>query len=329
MDLEKWREHANILAKQQDADVLFYNGDIESPFDDKVIDLCLAQARRSNLILFLCTNGGDADAAYRISRCLQSHYKRFVIAICGKCKSAGTLVALGAHEVVMTDYAEIGPLDVQLGKKDELYETDSGLTVLNALSELEGKVYEIFERGYFRLKINTQGRMTLKTATEIATQLSVGMMAPVMSQIDPLHVGEVSRAMKIGKEYGKRLSTVAKNLQPKALDKLVDEYPSHGFVIDREEARKLFMNVRELTELEANLAALFGHASRRPKPGDPVLMYLSDKLEVVESNNDHLHEAGTTAGTEAAGAGFGAPTGTGQEAGQGSGSGEAKPSIAA
>ncbi len=52
----------------------------------------------------MVTEGGDADPAYRIARCLQDHYDRFSLFVSGYCKSAGTLVALGAHELQMKAY---------------------------------------------------------------------------------------------------------------------------------------------------------------------------------------------------------------------------------
>src|SRR5690606_24836885 len=120
------------------------------------------------------------DAAFRMARCLQDRYKKVSILIAGKCKSSGTLIALGAHEIIMSCKAELGPLDIQLGKKDELFETDSGLTILNALSELENKAFELFENSFIKLKIKSNGRITLKTATGLANELAVGMLAPIM-----------------------------------------------------------------------------------------------------------------------------------------------------
>lgn len=84
-----------------------------------------------------------------MGRGLQHSYEKFTVLLAGRCKSAGTLIVLGAHEIVMTNHAELGPLDVQLGKKDELFELDSGLTVLNALTELEAKPLNFLRRLFF------------------------------------------------------------------------------------------------------------------------------------------------------------------------------------
>lgn len=291
---------ATEFANNNNTDVLCYSGDIDRPFDDTLIDLCLRPARRKNVMLFLCTHGGNPDAAYRMARCLQNNYEKFTVFISGRCKSAGTLIAVGAHELVMTEYAEIGPLDVQLGKKDELFEMHSGLTVLNALTELQLKALEFFERGFIRLKVKSGGRITLKTATAIASDLAKGMMTPIMSQIDPMHVGEVSRAMRIGKDYGRRLSELSNNLQEDALNKLVEGYPSHGFVIDSKEAKTLFINLRSPSKDEAKLASMMEGIVRNPPPTneEPIIAYLSNKQ--LEENNENHHQTGFTEGEEAA-----------------------------
>src|SRR4051812_30653366 len=68
---------AKQVGDKRNADILFYSGDIGRPEDDSVIDLVLKRRRRPNVLLVLCTYGGDPHAAYRIARCLQTHYKRF------------------------------------------------------------------------------------------------------------------------------------------------------------------------------------------------------------------------------------------------------------
>ena len=89
--------------------------------------------------MILFTEGGDADAAYKISRLLQQWYGQFTCFLPGYCKSAGTIVLMGANEIVINDDGEMGPVDIQMAKKDELAEYQSGLTVLTALTALHDK----------------------------------------------------------------------------------------------------------------------------------------------------------------------------------------------
>jgi hypothetical protein len=292
VEIEAIVEASTLLANRTDCDILFYSGDIERPFDEAILDMCLTSRRRKNVLLILCTRGGNPDAAYRIARCLQNNYATFTVLLHGRCKSAGTLIAIGAHELAMTDYAELGPLDIQLGKKDELFEADSGLTILKALTELENKAFELFETCFLRIKVKSEGSITFKTASTIATELAKGIVAPIMAHVDPMHVGEVSRAMQIGKEYGQRLSSASKNLKDRTLDRLVDDYPSHGFVIDRKEACSLFVNVRESTDEELNLLNLLGPAVRTPRQDDPVLFFVSQMKGEVSDDCDHSRSSG-------------------------------------
>src|SRR5690606_11940351 len=103
-------------------------------------------------------------------------------------------------------------------------------------------------------------------------------------QIDPIKVGENSRAMKITKGYGTRLNMVANNLRsPQSLDWLVSLYPDHSFVIDRREAKLLFTSVEEPNELLTSLIDAMGDSALSPRSqgaakGLPTIEYLSTEL---------------------------------------------------
>lgn len=76
-----------------------------------------------------------------------------------------------------------------------------------------------------------------------------------MAQIDPHRLGEVQRAIKIAQAYGEKIGTP--NLKPNGMDQLVEQYPSHGFVIDFDEARKLFRTVNRLEGDENEIYVVF------------------------------------------------------------------------
>jgi hypothetical protein len=264
---QKATELADAIAREQEADVLLFNAPIQWTFGKgSFADRCHLTRRRKNVLLILVTNGGDPDAAYRMARCLQRTYKdgRITALIPSLCKSAGTLVAVGAHEIVMTDQGELGPLDVQLRKADELLERMSGLDVYEALTSLQQKAFEAFEDYLLGLNFRSQGGISLKTALQAATDLTVGLFDPIYGQIDPMRMGEIAREIRIADEYGKRLNSVAKNLKAEALDRLVAKYPSHTFVIDHKEAKELFNNVREATRGEGMLIAHLDSLVREP-----------------------------------------------------------------
>jgi hypothetical protein len=276
----KTRALFDKVSKELRADVLFYNAPIERHFDQRVIELCNSIRRREQVALILITEGGDADAAYRIASCLQQKYSKFTLLVPGYCKSAGTLVSLGAHEIALSDQGELGPLDVQLVRKDELFTTQSGLTATSALSALHEHAFKAFEEFMLQIKFRSGDTVTTKMAMEIAANMTSGLFTSVYQQIDPMHVGEAERALEIATQYGRRLSGEGGNLiSDSTLNHLVSHYPSHGFIIDLAEAKNIFKNVRRFTEAETDLVALFGSRGRWPAFGedDVVIDFLSSE----------------------------------------------------
>jgi hypothetical protein len=276
------------IASDMNADLLFYNAPIERHFDQRVIELCNARRRRPNVIMFLITEGGNADAAYRIAACLQNKYQRFTLCVPGFCKSAGTLIALGAHQIAMSDQGENGPLDVQLRGKDELIVSESGLTSTSALETLNEQAYLAFE--YFLLRI-TRGagpHISTRTITDIAVKLTCGTFSHVYQQVDPKNVAEAQRALQIAKAYGFRLVSASQNLvmaPEDALDHLIKNYPSHGFIIDLGEAKKIFKNVRDFSSDENALIKLLGSLGRWPvqREQEYVVTFISKEIPIVKA----------------------------------------------
>ena len=61
---------------------------------------CPSRSRRhARCVLVLTTDGGHADAAYLIARFLRGTYESVTACVFGYCRRAGTLLALGCHEV--------------------------------------------------------------------------------------------------------------------------------------------------------------------------------------------------------------------------------------
>lgn len=229
---------------------ILYAGQISRLGYDKITTQCKAAGlkyQKATLMLF--TTGGDPHAGFRIARALQCYFEcGFDVLIPDICKSAGTLIAIGATSLVMSDRGELGPLDVQVIKTDELFERSSGLDLPQSIDALQAQVIESFRKSIIDIRMG--GRLSTRIAGEIATNLTTGVFAPIFAQIDPIRLGEMQRANYIGMEYGQRLASKSRNLKHGGLEKLVAGYPSHGFVIDRKEARELFANVRSLTEDE-------------------------------------------------------------------------------
>lgn len=202
--------------------------------------------------VFLTTRGGDPDGGYRIGRCLRHHYEHVRLVIPSYCKSAGTLIAIAADEMAIGDFGELGPLDVQVRKHNEMAESSSGLDFNEAVSASFRHVMYAFR--YALVDIRRGTRISTRLAGEFATNIAASVAAPLYSQIDPHRVGEMQRAITIAIEYGTRLNEGSGSLKSiNSLYDLVTSYPSHSFVIDRKEAGNLFKNVGHPSELETRI----------------------------------------------------------------------------
>jgi len=66
-----------------------------------------------DLHVLLRSPGGDGEVAVRLARMAQAASQRFVVVVPDIAKSAATIFALGAHEVVMGPASDLGPIDPQ------------------------------------------------------------------------------------------------------------------------------------------------------------------------------------------------------------------------
>ena len=287
---ERVLQIAGAVADDLDADVILYNGAICCAGADLLIEKTASLRRRRNALLLLVTRGGNPDAAYRIARWLQRKYERFTLYVSGYCKSAGTLIAVGAHELVLSERGELGPLDIQMSKRDELLESQSGLDLQATLTTLQGHVLDTFVSTLLQIRTESEGTASLRLAAEIATSMATGLFAPLYSQIDPIHIGETTRAMDIANEYGERLLDAGGNIGKEQLNRIVFGYPSHEFVIDRNEAQDLFSCVRNPKEEESELADLLGKCALYPIDRDdtalPIIRVLSLEPAGVATKSD-------------------------------------------
>ena len=244
-----------------DSALIVFSGHISDKSVDPAIEALLASKapKVNKLCLFLTTWGGDPHAAYRLSRLASEQFDEVRLLLAGDCKSAGTLVAVGANEIGFGRFGELGPLDVQMTKPDEIFLQHSGLDVMQAIAQVTSGAYSAFQDYFLRL---AGGGLSARTAAEIAADLASKLYGPVAAQIDPVRLGEADRAIRIAADYGSRLD--AGNLKPGALDTLIHTYPTHGFVIDRNEADELFHRVTGLTDEETTISEALGVQVRTP-----------------------------------------------------------------
>ena len=215
--LARLNEPTNLIKALDTAntDIYVYSGGLYEPYITQVLDSVVKRDRKENVSLFLTTYGGNPHSAYRLASVLKAVYRQFRLVVWGSCKSAGTLVAVGADELAFGLSGELGPLDVQLAKPDELIPQSSGLDTLQAVASLRGAAFDAFQDYMGSIISDSRGAISTKTACEVAVQLVDSIFGPIAAQIDPHRLGEVDRMMCAGSAgTGERALRVSVRCRP-------------------------------------------------------------------------------------------------------------------
>lgn len=76
-------------------------------------ELLLGLDTSKELHLLLSTPGGDGEVAVRLVRSMQARCTKLTIIVPDMAKSAGTIMCLGADEILMAPHSDLGPVDPQ------------------------------------------------------------------------------------------------------------------------------------------------------------------------------------------------------------------------
>jgi Serine dehydrogenase proteinase len=202
--------------------------------------------------------GGNLDAAFQLVVFLRNRCELLRVFVPDFAKSASTLVTLGADEVWMTDYAEIGPLDAQIPDPHDPDRQMSALDEFRSVDYLRTHSFEILNEVGKTLKRTTS--LPTKDRLRLSIDFTTQLMASMYSNVDPLHFGGSHRAVEMATEYGRRVMSryAYRNWALRDINnllrKLTWDYPSHGFVIDIVEAEELGLNVKLLDGELSSLA---------------------------------------------------------------------------
>jgi hypothetical protein len=191
-------------------------------------------ASYGHVALLIDSPGGLADVAYRVARILQRD-SGFTVVIPRFAKSAATLLSLGATRAMMGEDAEIGPLDAQLWD-EEREEPGSALNEVQALDQLHSVALQHLDQT-MHVMVGGSKKKT-EVLLPMAAKFVSDMMCPMLEKIDAVHYAKQARILAVAEHYAVRLLMLAgvpKERADTIADYLVNRYPEHGFVIDRQE----------------------------------------------------------------------------------------------
>lgn len=182
-----------------------------------------------NIDLFLYSRGGDSDAPWSIVSTIREVFpdKKFNVLIPFRAHSAATMISLGADEIVMTEKAELGPVDITI--------SNSPLNPPHPITRTPIDISVEDVMGF----IGLLEKLDCTRAEEKIKSFEI-----LSHHINPLAIGMVNRLLEQTKLVaGRMLSTRKEKLtneqNEEIVRKLGSEIYSHRHSILRTEARQI------------------------------------------------------------------------------------------
>ena len=248
---DKVRELEKALCKPV---VLLWHGSSESddPFASLEYLNYLAFARglhkldeKKEIAVLVYSPGGSARCAFKLASLLIKHCGGFTVVVPHLAKSAATLFALGATKIIMSKFAELGPLDAQITDREK-EERFSALEVVQAIERLNSEAMSaVDQQMLFWLR---RSKKKMDTLLPLATHFVSEMMAPLFDKIDTVNYTGMARILKVAQDYAQRL--LEKRGLPtakaqKIADRLTNAYSEHEYVIDCDELKRIGLDSAE------------------------------------------------------------------------------------
>jgi ClpP class serine protease len=184
----------------------------------------------SRIDLFLYTAGGDTMVPWRLVSMIREYCDSFAVLVPYKAHSAGTMIALGADEIVMNDLSEISPIDPSTAN------VFNPVDPTNPQNKIPISVEDVI--AYFDLAKNKFG---IKTDAELTAIFNKFVEAN--PQIHPLALGNVNRTHNLIRLLAKRLLKSHKTvMRDDEIEKIVEYFTeklySHQYFVGRKEAKE-------------------------------------------------------------------------------------------
>ena len=182
----------------------------------------------SKIDLLLHTSGGDTLAGFGICQLIRECTTSFGVLVPFRCHSAGTLLALGANEIVMTRGATLSPIDPSIvGALNPAVEVAPGQRQLVPLS--------VETVAGFKDLVTKEWEMKGEEALTAAFRL-------LGEKVHPLALGDVYRARQQIEQLARKLLQFHRNDEDaikKVVRELTRDLGSHDYPISRSHARAL------------------------------------------------------------------------------------------
>jgi hypothetical protein len=193
--------------------------------------------------VILDSTGGPLDSAFKTVLYLSKYTESINVYVPRKAKSASTLIAVGANNIFMSPFGELGPLDTQI--RDPRNPTDyvSALDCYQSVDYVRDFGFGTISQALKQLAFSTQGRIPLVDLVNTAAEFAASSITPMITQVKALDLGGWGRSLKIGEKYAQILlarvdpTDIART--ERIARRLVYGYTHHRFPIDITEAEDM------------------------------------------------------------------------------------------
>jgi hypothetical protein len=177
------------------------------------------------LDIFLCSNGGSGTVPWRLVSLFREFAKSFCVLIPYRAYSAASLLALGADEIVMHPFAELGPIDPTVSNEFNPTGATGGRLGIS-VEDVTAYIH------FVKTTVGIRHEDELIKAVEILAQ-----------KVHPLAIGNVERFLSQSRMVAtKILRTHMTETEGHKMSEIVENLASklyfHGHPINREEAKK-------------------------------------------------------------------------------------------
>lgn len=224
------------------------------------------------LTILLQTPGGDADAAFILSKVIKKHVDQIDVVVPFFAKSAGTLMALTADRIILDELSELGPLDAQVGSVEKgTPKMSSALNGYRALEQVQNHCALTLDT--MTQLLLSRSQLSVTEAIQAATDFVAKTSARLYERIDPMIVGELSSSLQIGERYAVRILTQLRglnlNIAAGIANRLVNTYPSHGYVLDAYELQDMGLTAEEVDDTDETIFDLRAQMIKELRNSDP------------------------------------------------------------
>jgi hypothetical protein len=253
--------------------LLIWMDDIESAslvrIRRDIEDAKLPPAEQVEIDVWIESGGGDGNTAYKLALILRNAAARIRVVVPDYAKSAATLLALVGDEIYLAPGAELGPLDAQMPEEGK--GTISALNIARAADAVASDAVAIASRGGAEL-LNATGLSRGETLNAML-RFSASFSEPLVRQLDPKMVHYAKEWLRVTTRYAERLLTKTLGAQRAAVvaGRLVEDFPTHGFVISYDDAEALGLPVRPLVAYDLLDLARAWH--RAAEDGDALVAF--------------------------------------------------------